>query len=109
MEMNSKDFNELLNTIVNAGFQVCLVPDASGFGYEIYTGAKSNITVFKSETDLCAYAKRYSSGICADYEGFLYELKSCLCGRDYANSTFFEFLVKEGVMQRNKTTVVTYS
>lgn len=101
-------FEELLNRLVDAGFEITLQKGNGCFEYEIDTGAKSNLTIYKDSVYLCRFKARYHSGVCEDYLDFLYELKDCLCGREYASAVLFDFLEKEGLLTKVVTTKVEY-
>ena len=103
------NFEKLLLKLVNFGFEISLRKQVNGkFGYEIYTGAKSNLVIYEDNVHLCKYTSRYSDGYCEDYNGFLKIFKDCLCERDYGNALFFEFLVQEGRMTKCITKSVSY-
>lgn len=103
-------FNQLLNRIIDSGMTIELTKVDGNIAYEIQTGAKSNLTIYEVVGDdaICYYKNRYSEGICNSYEDFLYELKGCLCSRDYASQVFFDFLEQEGVFEKVIETKVSY-
>ena len=103
------NFEELLLKLVNFGFEIYLCKQVNGkFGHDIYTGAKSKLVIYEDDTYLCKYTARYSDGHCEDYDSFLTVFQDCLCGRDYADTLFFEFLVQEGRMTKRITKAVSY-
>lgn len=109
MNKNIDTFDDLLLHLVSSGFDIHLGKGDGCFTYEIFTGAKSNLTISKHPLHLCNFEARYDHrGSCEDYQDFLYELKGCLCGRDYANAVLFEFLEKEGILTKVVETKVRY-
>lgn len=101
-------FEELLIKLVEEGFDITLKKGDGCFSYEISTGAKSNLIISKDIDCLCKFEARYHKGVCEDYTDFLYELKDCLCGREYANAVFFNFLENEGIIAKVVETKVRY-
>lgn len=95
------NFDDLIKELLWNGFTIEVkLNEHYDVGFEIQTGAKSNLTIFKDDYNLCTYISRYQSGVCENKVEFLYTLKECLCGKDFANKCFYEYLVKKGVMNK---------
>jgi hypothetical protein len=102
------DLSELLELLLKEEFPIKLVlDDEMGMGYQIETGAKSNLTLFAppepAGARICDTKDRYGKcEVVFNFDYFCYVLMSCMCGRDYASDTFFAFMVKYGMMEEVK-------
>lgn len=89
-----EQFMILIHTIINEGITVSMWKDVKNeVVYDVHTEAKSHLYL-KFTNQQCAYYGRYDSGFINTFNDLLFEVKNCLCGRDYINPSWVAVLKK---------------
>lgn len=114
--------DQIIEYLVNKGIDITISKSKDyGVYYDLNTGMKSHChLVFKG--DYIHIHKRYGdvTSIVTSMEDFefqldniineiCWEVKDCLCGRDYMSSYWADLLVELGLLKKHVETVVTYS
>ena len=110
--MNKDEFEAMLDKVLSKIGILEVSIDKEGVRwYDVNTGMKSGLSISWSNGN-CWYEARYDKkGIIEDINDLLYAVKDCRCGRDYANHSWLDWFVDEGLMHKtvNTSTTVSYT
>jgi len=108
--MDETNFDSIIDYLLDNSISITLSKDSKGVRwYDLNTQMKSDLKVSYQCGELC-YEGRYNiKGTCPNLTDLLWQLKECMCGRDFANPEMIRLLVKNGMLTVNTTTTTTYS
>ena len=108
--MTKEEFDTLIETLVTKGIEITIKLDESKIVYDLNTEMKSHLYLHYDATEnLCRCFGRYENeGIITDYNDLLWEVKSCLHGRDFGNSVWTDLLIEERVLEVEVITTRTF-
>lgn len=98
---------KIIEKLLDAEIEITLTKKDGVVWYNLNTQMKSGLSVSKQKNEFF-YKARYSEGNFEDYEDVLFLAKECLHGRDFANEKWIDLLKKEGVLQVETETKVSY-
>jgi hypothetical protein len=106
-------FEEMIDKMLDNGIEITLKKENGVVWYDLNTGAKSHLWVAKSPNpggDETAISQgRYGhKGSINTWSDLMWEVKDCLCGRDYMATNWEGLLAKEGILKVHTKTTTTY-
>lgn len=100
----------IVESLVKEGIEVTLQwdEDKKAIRYDLNTGMKSHCHLVEVNDTVIAEMRYGKTAIIEDYQDVLSEVKGCMCGRDYLNSSWLTLLLREGLMRSETKTQTTY-
>lgn len=109
--MDETNFDSIIDYLLDNNISIALSKDSKGVRwYDLNTQMKSGLKIAFFD-DKMQFEGRYNNGTFDDLQGLLYEVKDCMCGRDFASCSWIDLLVKQNVLvvKTSVTTTTTYS
>lgn len=100
----------VIDKLLDEGIEITLKKENGIIKYDLNTGMKSGMIISDGGYDTIRCEGRYERDTIVDtYRAVLWEVKLCLCGRDFMNYYWEKLLIKEGLLTKTITTQVSYA
>ena len=109
--MDETNFDSIIDYLLDNNISITLSKDSKGVRwYDLNTQMKSDLKIAFFD-DQQHFEGRYNNGTFDDLQELLFEVKDCMCGRDFASCEWIDLLVKLKVLvvKTTVTTKTTYS
>ncbi len=90
--MNTQEFNELLNQVLDLGVDISMSKskETGNVWYDMNTGMKSSLFI-SLQNEVCVFKGRYDVyGTIEDFDDLKYQVSQCQYGRDFGNPIWLD-------------------
>lgn len=98
----NKLLDQLIDRLLDNRIEITLRKVQGTIHYDLNTGMKSGLEIWLN-ADQIHWEGRYSSGTISSWEDLIDVAADCMCGREYASTSWLKLLVDENKLIREIT------